>query len=168
VAYIDNDPIVTNHNQALLADDDKILAFDGDIRQPHTILGREEIWQLIDFSQPVGVLFVAVLHFVPPEDDPESSVATFRDHMASGSSLALSHITSDGTAPDVIATIHDAYRTASAPAVFRSREQILQFFDGLQLIEPGLADLSQWHTSAVHGELAPPALRFLAGIATKS
>jgi hypothetical protein len=167
VAYIDNDPVVTTHNQALLAKDDKILALHGDIRHPHTLLGRDDIWQLIDFSQPVGVLFVAVLHFIPPEDDPEATVAMFVRNMAPGSYLALSHITSDGTAPDVIATIHDAYRTASAPAIFRTREQILQFFNGLQLIEPGLADLTEWHTSPIRREIGPPALRFLAGIATK-
>jgi hypothetical protein len=168
VAYIDNDPVVTIHNRALLAKDDKILALHGDIRHPHTFLGGDEIWQLIDFSQPIGVLFVAVLHFIPPEDDPEGSVATLVRNMVPGSYLALSHITSDGTAPEVIATIHDAYRTASAPAIFRTRHQIRQFFDGLQLIEPGLADLSEWHTSAIRRELGPSALRFLAGIATNA
>jgi hypothetical protein len=88
--------------------------------------------------------------------------------MLSGSYLALSHITSDGTAPEVVATIRGAYRTASAPAVFRTRDQIHQFFNGLRLAEPGLADLSEWHTSAIHREkIGLPALRFLAGIATK-
>ncbi len=115
----------------------------------------------------MGVLFVAVLHFIPPEDDPEASVATLVRNMAPGSYLALSHITSDGTAPEIVATIRDAYRTASAPAVFRTRDQIRQFFNDLQLIEPGLADLSEWHPSAIRRELGPPALRFLAGIATK-
>jgi S-adenosyl methyltransferase len=167
VAYIDNDPVVTAHNQALLAKDDKILALHGDIRHPHSFLGHDEIWHFIDFSQPIGVLFVAVLHFVPPEDDPEASVATLVGNMVSGSYLALSHITSDGTAPEVVATIRGAYRTASAPAVFRTRDQIHQFFNGLRLAEPGLADLSEWHTSAIHREIGLPALRFLAGIATK-
>jgi len=167
VAYIDNDPVVTAHNQALLAKDDKILALPGDIRQPHSFLGRDEIWQLIDFTQPIGVLFVAVLHFIPPEDDPEASVATLVRNMVPGSYLAMSHITSDGTPPEVIATIRDAYRTASAPAVFRTREEIGQFFSDLKLIDPGLADLSEWQASAIGRELGPPALRFLAGIATK-
>jgi hypothetical protein len=87
--------------------------------------------------------------------------------MAPGSYLALSHITSDGTAPEVVATIRGAYRTASSPAASRTREQIRQFFNGLHLIEPGLTDLSEWQTSTLHHELAPPALRFLAGIATQ-
>jgi hypothetical protein len=168
VAYIDNDPVVTAHNRALLAKDDKILALHGDIRHPHSFLGGDEIWQLIDFSQPIGVLFVAVLHFIPPEDDPEASVATLVRNMAPGSYLALSHITSDGTTLKVIEAIHEAYRAASAPAVFRTRDQIRQFFDGLQLIEPGLADLSEWHVSASRREFGPPALRFVAGIATKA
>lgn len=168
VVYVDNDPIVTTHNQALLANaDDQILALHGDIRNPHSILARDELWQLIDFSEPVGVLFAAVLHFIPPEDDPESSVGAFVQNMASGSCLALSHITSDGTAPGVIAAIHDAYRTASAPAVFRTRDQIRQFFNGLKLIESGLADLSDWRTLSGIRPSRPPALRFVAGIATK-
>lgn len=167
VAYVDNDPIVTTHNRALLARaDDRLLAVHGDIRNPYSVLARDDIWRLIDFSQPVGVLLVAALHFIPPEDDPEASVAAFVRTMAPGSYLALSHITSDGTPPAVIATIHEAYRTATAPAVFRTRRQILEFFSGLNLIEPGLADLSEWHTSPC--EDAPAALRFLAGIATKS
>lgn len=159
---------MTTHNRALLANsDDGLLAVHGDIRNPHGIISRQDVWQLIDFSQPIGVLFVAVLHFIPPEDDPESSVAAFTSAMPPGSCLALSHITSDGTAPAVIATIHEAYRTATAPAVFRTGDQIGQFFYGLHLVEPGLADLSEWQTPAAAHEADPPALRFLAGIAAK-
>jgi hypothetical protein len=170
VAYVDNDPVVTTHNRALLAkSDDGLLAVHGDIRDPHSILGRPDVWQFIDFSEPIGVLFVAVLHFIPPEDDPEASVAAFASTMASGSYLALSHITSDGTNPDVIATIHDAYRTATAPAVFRTRGQIHEFFKSLHLIEPGLADLFEWGAPGVGPRRPyPSALRFLAGIAAKS
>ncbi len=167
VVYVDNDPIVTCHNDALLANGrNGILALEADIRRPHGILASEDFCDLIDFSRPVGVLFVAVLHFIPEEDDPQGSVAAFTRLMAPGSYLALSHITSDRTEPDVIATIHDAYRTASAPAVFRTSDQVRQFFNGLNLIDP-LVDVSDWYAP---GNIRPPgprALRFLAGIATK-
>ena len=143
VVYIDNDPIVTRHNEALLANGQNgILAIEADIRRPHGILANEDFCDLIDFSRPVGVLFVAVLHFIPEKDDPQGSAAAFTRLMARGSYLAVSHITSDGTEPDVIATIHDAYRNASAPAIFRTSDQVRQFFNGLNLIDPGLVDVS--------------------------
>jgi S-adenosyl methyltransferase len=111
----------------------------------------------------VGLLFVAVLHFIPPEDDPESSVRAFTKYLVPGSHLALSHITSDGTHPDVIAAVEDAYKTASAPAVFRTASQIRTFFDGLDLIPPGLADVTNWPRRSP-GTVQSPALRFLAGV----
>ena len=83
--------------------------------------------------------------------------------MAPGSFLAMSHITSDGTAPDVMATIRDAYRTASAPAVFRSRAEIEDFFTGLEVVHPGVVEVSAWRTKS--SQL--PALRILGGVGMK-
>jgi len=135
VVYVDNDPIVTSHNEALLAGgNDRVLALDADIRRPHNILANDDLCRLIDFSRPIGVLCVAMLHFISDEDDPYGPVASFTRLMTHGSFLALSHITCDGTSPDVTAAIHDAYRGASAPAVFRTTDQIQEFFDGLDLI----------------------------------
>jgi hypothetical protein len=88
-----------------------------------------------------------VLHFIPDEDDPQASVNAFSGHMAAGSFLALSHIASTGTAPAVMSAIREAYRTASAPAVFRSQEEIAAFFAGLDLIHPGLVDVPAWRAS---------------------
>jgi len=165
VVYIDNDPMVTSHNQALLTGSPvaAITVIHGDIRSPGQIFARQELWNAIDFSQPVGVLFVAVLHFIPDEDDPHDSVGAFCAQMAPGSFLAVSHITSDGTAPDVMATIRDAYRTASAPAVFRSRAEIESFFTGLQVIHPGIVEVSAWRTRTSQ----PLALRILGGVGMK-
>lgn len=85
-----------------------------------------------------------VLHFITPEDDPEIAVRAFTKRLVPGICLAVSHVTSDGTHPSVIAAIEDAYKTASAPAVFRTPEQIHGFFDGLSLVSPGLADMMSW------------------------
>jgi hypothetical protein len=166
VVYIDNDPMVTSHNQALLAGNQvaTVTVIHGDIRSPGQIFAGQELWNAIDFSQPVGVLFVAVLHFIPAEDDPYSSVRAFCAQMAPGSFLAVSHITSDGTAPTVMTTIRDAYRAASAPAVFRSRAEIEDFFAGLEIIHPGIVEVSAWRT---RGGDQIPALRILGGVGEK-
>jgi len=168
VLYVDNDPVVTSHNKALLAKGDGIHALQADIRDPDTILASTELRQIIDFTQPVGVLFAAVLHFVRDCDDPHGIVRSFADRMVSGSYLALSHVSSDGTHPSVIAAIHDAYSAASAPAIFRTETDIRGFFDGFNLIHPGLVDVTQWfpYTSVFYAQL--PAVRFLSGVGRKA
>ena len=163
VVYVDNDAIVTAHNRALLGGRDGVTVLHGDIRCPGQIFKQDELWNAIDFDRPVGVLFVAVLHFVPPEDDPESTVRTFINYLVPGGFLAVSHITSDGTAPAVMATIREAYRTANAPAVFRRREEIAAFFAGLDVVHPGLVEVSAWRARGGR----PSALRFLGGVGRK-
>lgn len=162
VLYVDNDPMVCSHARALLATNDGVAAIHGDIRTPQDILNDPVTRAMIDFTRPVGVLFVAVLHFLTDDDQPWEQVAAFRWRMASGSMLAVSHITSDGTPPDVQATIQDVYAEASAPAVFRTRQQIESFFGGLDLVEPGLVEVGAWRSL----RLSPAApLRFLGGVA---
>jgi hypothetical protein len=167
VVYVDNDPIVTVHNRALLeSDGGGTIAVRGDIRYPLNILTNHELRQVIDFQQPVGILAVAVLHFVTDTEAPYRAVAAFRDRVSAGSCIAISHITSDGTEPDVVNTIEEAYRHASAPAVFRSTTDIRRFFAGFDLIEPGLVELSEWRGQGLKS-VKPPALRFLAGVGRK-
>jgi hypothetical protein len=162
VLYVDNDPMVCSQARALLATNDGVAAIHGDIRSPQAILNDPVTRTLIDFTQPVGVLFVAVLHFLTDDDQPGEQVAAFRWRMASGSMLAVSHITSDGTPPEIQATIRDVYAKASAPAVFRSRQEIESFFGGLDLVEPGLVEVGAWRSLRP----SPPApLRFLGGVA---
>jgi hypothetical protein len=167
VAYIDNDPIVTSHNRSLLACHNRhVLAMHGDVRCPQRILLDGDLNGFIDFTRPVGVLLVAVLHFLTDWDDPSRTVRVFRDRVPPGSYVAISHITSDGTQPNVISAIQDAYAKASAPAVFRSRAEIEALFGGLELVPPGLAEVSDWrreHLRSAH----PSALRVLAGIGRK-
>ena len=164
VVYVDNDPVVTMHNRALLANNNTgVVALHGDIRYPQGIATSEPLRRVIDFSQPVAVLFVAVLHFLTNGDDPYNSVCVFRDHMPAGGYLVVSHITSDGIDPTVISTIRAAYSNASAPAVFRSRDEINQFFTGFRLVRPGLVEVAEWRSNNRKQE-NPPALRFLGGV----
>ena len=162
--YVGNDPTVTVHNQALLAKSAGVRAVHGDIRAPYGIFTSPALKEFIDFGQPVGVLFVAVLHFIADDDAPEALVKTFKSYMVPGSYLALSHITSDGTDPKVMTAIQDAYAHASAPVVFRTRAQIAAFFTGLELEPPGLVDVTGWFPFARTAPAQPPAVGFVGGI----
>jgi S-adenosyl methyltransferase len=144
VAYVDNDPIVLSHGRALLADDKTTKVFTADAREPQAILTAPGLAGLIDFSRPVAVLLVAVLHFVGDKDDPYAIVGTFRDAMAPGSYLVLSHVTTDGLSAELLARIEDVYERSTSPSRPRSRDEIARFFDGLDLLEPGLVRPGRW------------------------
>ena len=164
VVYVDNDPCVTARYRSRSGRCEGIGVIHGDIREPHGILASPQLEQLIDFGQPLGLLLAAVLHFIRPEDDPETAVGTFIKYLVPGSCVAVSHVTSDGTHPGVIAAIEDAYKTSSAPVVFRTADQIRGFFDGLSLVSPGLADMMSW-PGRLPAPAPSPALRVLACIA---
>lgn len=167
VVYLDNDPVVTAHNRALLANNKSgVFALHGDIRYPFDIVESAALRQIIDFSRPVAALFVAVLHFLSNGDDPYNCVYAFRDCMCSGAYVVISHITSDGTSPNVIGTVRDAYANASAPAVFRTRDEIAQFFAGFVLARPGLVEVGDWRSGKRNAETSS-ALRFLGGVGRK-
>jgi hypothetical protein len=164
VVYVDTDPLVIAHDQALLVDSADITVVRGDIRQPREIMCDESVRGLIDFSRPVGVLFVAVLHFVTDEEYAHESVAVFRSSVPSGSYLVVSHITSDGSDPAVVRAIQDAYADATAPAVFQSIDGIGKFFDGFELLQPGLADVAEWRSGR---KPEPAEIRFFGGVGRK-
>jgi SAM-dependent methyltransferase len=164
VLYVDNDPGVTARYRSRSALSEGIGVVHGDIREPHEVFASPQLERLIDFAQPVGLLLAAVLHFIPPEDEPEIAVRAFTRYLAPGSCLAVSHVTSDGTHPSMVAAIEDAYQTATAPVVFRAANQIRGFFDGLSLVSPGLADMTSW-PGRMPAPAQSPALRVLAGVA---
>jgi hypothetical protein len=144
IVYVDNDPVVNQHNRALLAGEPQVLAIDADVRCPLCILDRPEVNEAIDFTRPVGLLFIAILHFVTDDEQPADIVATFRSRVPVGSMMAISHITSDDTQPEVMQTIEEVYGQATAPAVFRSSAELEKFFIGCELLEPGVVPLAKW------------------------
>jgi hypothetical protein len=166
VIYIDNDADVTIQNREILAGmDSGVRGIYGDIRYPLNVVYDQALREVIDFNRPVGVLFVAVLHFLTNGDDPYNSVNVFTQRIAPGSYVAISHITSDGTSPEVISTIQKAYAHASAPAIFRTKKEIEVLFNGLELLKPGFVEVSDWRSN---GKPRPdPALRLLAGVGRK-
>jgi len=144
VVYADNDDVVVAHSKLILDGNPDATVVKGDARDPAAILADPETLRLIDFSEPVGVLLVAVLHFVPDSDHPEQVIATLRDALAPGSYLAISHACRD-TKPDVAGAAAAVYSNrVSARLAVRTRDEIGQLFNGFPLVEPGLTWLSTW------------------------
>ncbi len=144
VAYVDHDPIVVAHNDALLATRDGVITIRADVREPDAVLGHQALPGCIDFGQPVAVLLLGVLHFISGDEDAPGIVARFREHMAPGSYLVLSVGTSDGADPEMAAEATRTYAGARMPFTLRSRAQIMDLLDGFDLLEPGLVSLPEW------------------------
>ena len=144
VVYVDNDDVVVAHSKLILDGNPDATVIKGDVRDPAAILAHPETLRLIDFSEPVGVLLVAVLHFVPDSDHPEQIIATLRDAVAPGSHLAICHACRDAK-PDVAGAAEAVYSNrVSAQLAVRTRDEVARLFDGFPLIDPGLAWLPQW------------------------
>ena len=142
IVYVDNDPLVTIHGQALLADNDRTTVFEADLRAPDAILDHPDVARLIDFDQPVALLLAAVLHFIPDSDDPAGILKRFTSLMAPGSHLVISHVARD-LVPLPTEAMGTVYRNTSAGAL-RSHSEIVEFFDGFELVEPGLVQVPVW------------------------
>jgi hypothetical protein len=152
VVYVDNDPIVMAHNRALRATVDGVITVQHDARAPDTITDDPAVRQVIDFDQPVGLLFIAVLHFVR-RDLAAEIVNRFRQAIPSGSYIAISAACTDGMDPAAVARTEGVYRNAAAQIVFRTGAQIEQLFEGLELLDPGLADVSRWRVDQPTAEI---------------
>jgi SAM-dependent methyltransferase len=146
VVYVDNDPVVHAHSNALLTGSGTTRVVFADLRDPQAVIARAA--EFLDFTRPVALLLVAVLHFVPDADGPRAVVASLRDALPPGSFLALSHGTADFHPPEVTGTATAAYDGAAAPLVLRSRGQVEQFLDGLAPVDPGLVQLPLWRPDA--------------------
>ena len=164
VAYVDHDPVVVAHARALLAGSPHITAIPADLRYPRSLLTMREVRDVIDLSQPAGVLLVAVLHFLADADRPRDLVQAITARLAPGSYLALSHVTADHLAPGAAQAAAAAYDGASAPGVPRTREDIARFLDGLQIIPPGITDVTAWRPGRGHGLRAAGPPLFYGGI----
>jgi hypothetical protein len=167
VVYCDYDPIVMAHARALLAGTPDVEAAEGDVRYPRHMLTLPAVRELIDFSRPVAVLLVAVLHFVPDSDSPWSAVKCITDHLAPGSYLVISHVTSDEIPDDAVRQAREIYAGALAQGAARSRGDIARFFDGVDLIDPGLVDVAAWRSGRHRSAPGRPVL-FYAGVGRKT
>ena len=144
VVYVDNDPIVHVHANALLTGSGTTAVVLADLRDPRAILADPTLRDQIDFGQPVGLLLVAILHFITSNEGPAEILATLRDALPDGSYLALSHATADFHPPGTKDEAAAAYQNATAPLQLRAHPEIAAYFDGFDLLEPGLVQAPLW------------------------
>lgn len=149
VAYVDYDPVVVSHGEALLARPGVAVVARADLRRPAELLAVPEIRAHLDFRRPVAVLMVSVLHFVADADNPFGIIAAVRNALAPGSYLALSHTSTDFMPDkDAVRRVLAAYEKSNAPVRPRGKADILRFFEGFDLVEPGLVAKPQWRPPA--------------------
>jgi S-adenosyl methyltransferase len=159
VVYVDNEAVVVAHSEMILRDTPLATIIDADLRSPTEILSHPETQRLIDFEQPVLVLMLAVLHFVPEAADPTALLAKYRNKVAPGSMLAITHATGDHRTWAEGDGLVKLYATSNNPARGRSRAEIAQLFGDFRLVEPGAVYVPEWRPD--EGEIEPHPERFL-------
>jgi len=140
VVYVDNDPMVLAQSVALKTGNN-VTVLQADLRRPDLILDQAR--ETLDFTQPVAILLVAVLHFIGDGDNPVALIAALRDATAEGSYLVVSHVTGEFS-KEAAAQSEARYKKVTPGATVRGRKQILGLFDGYALVEPGLVQVPQW------------------------
>ncbi|MEV7802626.1 SAM-dependent methyltransferase [Microbispora sp. NPDC088329] len=141
VVYVDNDPIVLAHARAILQTDERTRVITADLREPEVILSHPAVESFLDFSRPVGLLLVAVVHHLADAEDPQGLVNAYKARLAPGSCMQLTHFCS--CAPEMReleAVLLQMLGTGRA----RDMPEIVRFFDGLDLVEPGVVHVPEW------------------------
>jgi hypothetical protein len=156
VVYVDNDPVVLSHARALLTSTPQGSCgyVDADLHDPAAIIAQAR--QTLDFTQPVALLLLAVLHFLPNADDPAAIVAALAAGLAPGSCVAISHLTAD-LAPQQVTDAISAYNaTVPVSVTARTHAQVTSLFGGLPLLPPGVVPVNQWrpHSGQATGQAA--------------
>jgi hypothetical protein len=137
VLYVDHDEVAVAHSELLLRGNADATVLAADLTKPEAVLDARVTREFLDFSRPIGLLLVAVLHFVPDERDPAGIVAAYRDALPAGSHIALSHLTADHR-PAAMAGVVEAMKNSRDPMYFRAYDEVLPLFAGFELVEPGL------------------------------
>jgi S-adenosyl methyltransferase len=168
VVYVDNDPLVLAHARALLTSslDGRTAYIQGDLRSPEAILASPVVREVLDFSQPIALILVAVLHFMPDEFKPAATMTALLDSLPSGSYLAASHATLE-TLPGAAAATR-AYQSAGVPMQLRSADEFAELaFTGLELVPPGVVLVSEWRPSGTGPRPTPAEVNVYGGVARK-
>ena len=152
VAYVDNDPIVAVHSRALVNPDRHTRTVAADLHQPDTVLTATDLTDLIDLTRPVGLLLIAVAHFLDPAHAAHI-VDRYMRALPADSMLAISAAQRDGADPATLATLEQAYADSPTPVYLRTRAQVIELFADLPLIDPGVTDITQWRANGRPGSL---------------
>jgi O-methyltransferase involved in polyketide biosynthesis len=143
VVYVDIDSVAVAHSQVILEGNPFATVVQGDARQPEQVLAHPETRRLIDPEQPVAVLLVALLHFLSDDAEVDAILRTVKEMLVPGSYLVISHGSLDGQPPEAREVVQ-MYSRSAVPLVHRTRAQIEAFFDGLELVEPGVVHVPVW------------------------
>lgn len=153
VVYVDYESVAATEARTIIQQEDILdwtAVIQRDMRQAAEILTHPDTLRLIDFSQPVSLQMIAVLHFLGPEDDPHELVATYRDRLAPGSRLSISHVAVDDADPEDAAAfrriVEQQYRKTQNPAWLRDKDEFTSFFGDWQMVEPGVVHIPDWKT----------------------
>ena len=170
VVYVDHDPVAVAHSRAVLEGNAGSAVVAADLRKPQEILRSPEVTGLLDLERPLALLLVAVLHFLEDEDEPQRAVAELVDALAPGSLVILTHASYEGIPlpEDQAGGAVGVYRNIRNPLVMRSREEIARFFDGCELVEPGLVSMPDWRPDSPAEEEDPYAFSGFAGVGRKA
>jgi hypothetical protein len=150
LVYVDNDPMVLDYARNLLDGTEKAGVIAGDMRDPEGLFARSEFTDLIDLSEPIGLLLTGVLQFVSDESDPWQLMARYRAAMAPGSYVAISHCTADRLPPAAVQAMNETYARTMWPIYLRSEAEVERLFEGFELVapftgaDPGLTFVGKW------------------------
>jgi hypothetical protein len=170
VVYVDNDPLVMAHARALLTSGPagRTAYIHEDLRDPEKILGNPVARETLDFSQPIALMLVAVLHFIRDDEDPAGIVATLMEALPPGSYLVSSHVTAE-LDPEGVHGLERAYRGAGLPAQARTGADFGRlFFPGLELVDPGVVPITDWRATAGQPRPLPSEVSCNGAVARKS
>ncbi|MCP2166421.1 SAM-dependent methyltransferase [Goodfellowiella coeruleoviolacea] len=169
VAYVDNEPVAVAHGELLLAGNPNAGIALADVRDVHGVLNSKTVTRLLDFNEPVAVLMVALLHFIPDADRPVEMIARYREAMAPGSYLVLSHV-SDDELPGV-SHAAEFYKNSQNPVTLRGRAQVERLMGGFELVDPGLVFCPDWRPDTPEDTdeaAAHPPCSFYAGVGRRT
>jgi SAM-dependent methyltransferase len=147
VVYVDYDPMILAHARALLADNASTDVIQADLREPELILADDRLHKLIDLRQPVALALLAIVHFILDDEQARRIVRTLTDALAPGSYLLLSHLTADDATQELGELATAVWRNSNTTEVPKPRTaaQLREYFDGLELLDPGIVPLADWH-----------------------
>ena len=144
IVYVDAEPVAVHASQSLLAGNPGADIVHADIRHAEAVLTAPAVGALLDLTRPVGLIMAAVLPYIPDSDDPDALVARYRQALPSGSYLTISHGSMEDYKPDETDHVYDVYKASTSPITSRSRARIASWFDGLELVEPGVVVVNEW------------------------
>jgi hypothetical protein len=166
VVYVDHDPVAVAHAQNVLRDNEAADAGRADLRRPRDILRLEPVGRLLDLTRPAALLLTGVLHYLEDGDRPYEAVSELRDAMAPGSLLILTHASYEGVPvpAEQVGKAVDVYQSIRNPVIMRSRDEIARFFEGYDMVEPGLVPMPQWRPETAPEDEDPHAFSGFAGV----